>query len=207
MSGFFDRLKSMVIEETPVAPVVKEEPVVSAAPPVFMPSMTVQPKPELVNVIFQNINTTVNAVESNNLKNLIEMAETMKSAILDEGTRFKAAAAALKITFADVNGTVNTLCLALEAEKNKFINSEIAERDKVIADNCSMLDVIKKDIEATIAKLNELTASRDSSAQAIAQQKAERDQTFAIFEASANKVLADLQNERNKIQVYLPQGV
>lgn len=158
---------------------------------------------DLLQMLVRNIESSV---VPNNLKAVQDMAETLKAAIVDEGTRIKAAAAALKLTSADIDTSIMDLVNAVAVEKDRFIKTDIASTDSEIQHDTDTLNSINAEIGLTIQKLNGLTAERDTTIAVINQKQVNRDTKVATFEATSAKIIASLEGERNRIKIYLPQG-
>jgi hypothetical protein len=199
--SLWDNIKDAVIakpaEVVVAAPVA--QPVAMSVPALF----TSQGIDEgLYQALMSNISA---AVPDNKLMSLMDMAETMKLAIIDEGTRIKASGAALKLTNYDVNVSIDQLIAAVDAEKAGFAQTDLVRMEDQISVATDEYNKVLTSIEETIAELNTMTAMRDELISKIQAMTADKDNTCQVFEATANKVIVDLQNERKKIQIYLPE--
>ena len=158
--------------------------------------------------IYSALNTNINnAVTPNNLSKLLEMAETMKSAIVDEGTRIKASAAALKLPTADVNTTIDSILEALTKEEAEFNSTVIAQMGQEFEGINTSITNTNSQIDELVAKLNAATAQRDELVGQANMKQDEKTNLAASFVSTKNQVIAELESNRKKIQIYLPQGV
>lgn len=211
----FEKLKSAIFEAEPVkaAAPAPAGPVLQAGNSVlgttaYTPTLTTSGAPVANDEIFVALLGNINAaVNPNPVVALDEMVQTMLTTGLDEGNRIKASAAALKIAFSDVDQCVTALQMKLGVEKDNFTAQRIGGLDADIANDAQALETVKINIEAAIAKLNEMSQTRDALIAQINQKQADRNNEVAVFEATVVKVNSKLEEERRKMQVYLPQEV
>jgi chromosome segregation ATPase len=146
-----------------------------------------------------------NRTPNNAVLKLFTMADSMKSAIGDEGTRLAASSAATGMKQSELLSTVDILQSNLEGESLKFHQNDVVRMNGMIEQSQKDLEIVEAHINELATQLSEASTKKSELTQQIATQQAETSNKINVFEATIEKIKSNLDVTRTKIKAFVKE--